>query len=278
MSGTFNDKGELEPSAAAIVSCFGKKGSGKSVMAMLIASSWPYDMVVIDVAGDDGPMPRKPGTGSHDIVELSGSVDELPRTWPEYQRREKRPMILRYVPDPGSSTEAEDMDAVVGLAYTHSSTDRPCMLVIHEIGRAAPAGRTQPHMRRMLNHSRHRGATCLFCGPRPQTVDPLIVAQSDLVYTFELNQPADRKRIAENIGWDPADFDAAVHDLGLHEYLRYDGREPKPEAEGDDDFRLVHFPALPEDVVAATKRWAQGEQHSADAEGNRPQPGRPAAG
>lgn len=277
MSGTFNAKGELEPSAAAIILCCGKKGSGKSIMLMLLASGWPYDMVVIDVAGDDGPMPRRPGTGTHDIVELSGPVHELPARFPEHLRREKRPMILRYVPDPGSPTELEDMDHMVGIAYSHSSQERPCMLVVHEVGRAAPAGRTPPHMRRVLNHNRHRGLTAGFAGPRPQTVDPLVVAQADLVYTFELNQPADRKRIAENIGWDPADFDAAVHDLGKHEYLRYDGREPKPEAEGDDDFRLMHFPALPEDVVAQVKAWIAGDQPS-DAEGNRAQASRPAAG
>lgn len=259
MSGTFNDRGELEPTAAAIILCTGKKGSGKSIMAGLFAMSWPYDIVVIDVAGDDGPMPRKPGTWSHDVIELKGTVDELPRSWPEHLRREGRPMILRYVPDPGSATELEDMDAVTGLALSHSTKDRPCMLVIHEVGRAWPAGRVPAHGKRVANHSRHHGLTCLLCGPRTMTVEPLAIAQADLVYTFELNQPADRRRVAENIGWDPGDFDAAVRQLGRHEYLRYDAREPKPEQEGDEDLRLVHYPALPEDVVAAVQRWVAGD-------------------
>lgn len=259
MSGTFNDRGELEPTAAAIIYCTGKKGSGKSIMAGLFASSWPYDMVVIDVAGDDGPMPRTPGTGSHDIHELKGSVDELPRAWPEHLRREKRPMILRYVPDPGSPTELEDMDAVVGLALAHSTKERPCMLVIHEVGRAWPAGRTPAHGRRVVNHSRHHGLTAVLCGPRPMTVEPLAIGQADLVYTFELNQPSDRRRVAENIGWDPAEFSTWVHDLGRHEYLRFDAREPKPEQEGDEDLRLVHYPPLPEDVVAQVQRWVAGD-------------------
>lgn len=257
--GTFNARGELDPTAAAIIVSVGKKGSGKSIMANLIGKSWPYDMVVIDVAGDDGPMPRKPGTGSHDVIELRGPVDELPRAWPEHLRwQEKRPMILRYCPDAGSPTELEDMDAVVGLAYSHSGNPRPCLLLIHEIGRVAPANRTPPHTRRVLNHSRHRQLTAVLCGPRPMTVDPLVVAQADLVYTFELNNPADRRRVAEEIGWAPGDFDAAVAGLGLHEYLRFDAREPKPEQDGDEDLRLVHYPALPEDVVQQVKRWSQG--------------------
>lgn len=260
MSGTFNDRGELEPTAAALILCTGKKGSGKSVMAGLIASSWPYDMVVIDVAGDDGPMPRtKPKTRTHDVFDIRGSVEQLPRAWPEHLRREQRPMILRYLPDAGSPTELEDIDAMAGLAYTHSSPDRPCMLVVHEIGRCAPANRTPAHMRRVLNHSRHRGLTGVFCGPRPQTIDPLVPAQADLIYTFELNNPTDRRRIAETIGWNPADYDAAVHDLVRYGYLRYDAREPAPEAEGDRDLRLVEFPPLPEDVVREVKAWIAGD-------------------
>lgn len=266
MSGTFNAKGELEPSAAAIILCVGKKGSGKTIMTLLLAQSWPYDMVVIDVAGDDGPMPRKRGEGTHDIHLITGSVDELPREWPEHLRSDPpRPMILLYRPDAGSSTELEDMDAMVGLAYNHSSKERPCMLVVHEIGRAAPAGRTPPHMRRVLNHGRHAGITAAFAGPRSMTIDILVIAQADLVYTFELQSPADRKRVAENIGWAPADFDAAVHDLAAHEYLRFDAREAKPEQDGDDDYRLVHYPALPEDVVAQVQRWAAGDETAADA-------------
>ena len=259
MAGTFNNRGELEPSAAAIIGCFGRKGSGKSIMAMVFLRAWPYDAVVIDVAGDDGPVPHKLGEGTHDIIDVRGPVDELPRKWPEQLRHEGRPMILRYLPDAGSPTELEDMDAMVGLAYSHSDNPRPCMLVVHEIGRVAPANRTPAHMRRVLNHSRHVKLTAVFCGPRPQTVDPLVLAQCDLVYVFELQNPADRKRIAETIGWNPAEFDGHVDDLGAHEHLRHDARMEKPQSEDEPDYRLVSLPALPEDVVSSTKKWTKGE-------------------
>lgn len=280
MSGTFNDRGELEPSTHAIIAAFGKKESGKSIIVHTFASTWPYDMVVLDVAGDDGPMPRKPGTGTHDVHLLSGTVDTLPRTWPEGLRREQRPMILRYVPDPGSPTELEDMDALTGLAFDHSSKERPAMLVVHEIGRVAPAGRTPANMRRVVNHNRHRGLTMAVAGPRPITVEPLVIAQADVVYVFELNNSDDRERVAKNIGWgeDRREFDAAVAALGPHEYLRYDAREPKPAHPDDTDWRLVHFAALPEAHVAAVTRWRDGDQRSAGEDGHRPQPGRPAAG
>jgi hypothetical protein len=255
--GSIDEQGHLMPAAVIFVS--GKKGSGKSVMAMLFASQWPGDMVVLDVAGDDGPFPRqKLGEGTHDIFDLAGGVDELPRTWPEHLRYEGRPMILRYVPDPGSLTEAEDMDAVVGLGQKHSTKEKPVMLLIHEIGRVALANRTKSHMLRVLNHSRHHGLVCVWCGPRPQDIHLLCIAQADLVYTFEQNQPADRKRIADNIGWNGADFDAAVAELGAHEYLRFDANWPKPEQPGDQDYRLVHYAALPQDIVDQVLRWRDG--------------------
>lgn len=254
MSGTFNARGELDPSAAAIIGCFGRKGSGKTIMGLTFLYSWPYDAVVIDVAGDDGPVART-GTGHVDVFDVHGTVDELPRRWPEHLRVEKRPMILRYCPDAGSPTELEDMDAMVGLAYAHSGNPRPCMLVVHEVGRVAPANRTPAHMRRVLNHSRHVQLTAVFCGPRPKTIDPLVLAQCDLVYTFDMPNPGDQQRVAESIGWNPGDFSAGVGELRAHEYLRHDAREEKPEP-GDKDFRLVHFDPLPGDVVDEVRKWA----------------------
>jgi hypothetical protein len=205
---------------------------------------------VLDIAGDDGP-------DGPDIIELHGDVETLPRRWPERMRDEGKPMTLRYVPDPGSPTQAEDMDAVVGLALAHGRNlkDRHkggCALLIHEIGVLTPVHQTRPNMRRALMHNRHNGLTLIMCGPRPQVIDPLVVAQSDVIYTFELMNPDDRERLAKSMGWHPSDFAAAVEDLGPHEYLRFDANELKPK-DGEPDRRLVHFPALPADVVRSVE-------------------------
>lgn len=262
MSGTFGPDGQLDPSRGIIVTCIGKKRSGKSVMGLLIFRSYVGDRIVIDVAGDDGPMPARAGAGARpdDVIELRGTVDELPRAWPEHLRRDDRPMTLRYVPDAGSETFLEDMDAVAGLAMSHGNT---CLLV-HEVGRIAPANRTPPHMSRILQHNRHRQVTAIFCGPRPKTVDPLVMGQADLVYIFDTPNPGDRQRIAEVIGWEPQDLDPAIKALPPHGYLRFDANEEKPktDAAGDpieEDRRLVEFPPLPEDVVRSVLRWSHGE-------------------
>lgn len=257
-TGSFDSNGELEISKGMIVVCQGKKRSGKSVMALLIFRSFPGDRVVIDVAGDDGPM-------GPDVVTLTGTVDELPAKWPESMRpQHDKPMTLRYVPDAGSPTVLADMDRVVGMAYAHSSIDRPVCLLVHEMGVLAKVHQTPPHTRRVLQHNRHQALTLIACMPRSKGVDSLLLGQADLVYTFDLPNPNDRKLTAEIIGWEPFDFDHGVRGLGVHEYLGFDANLIKP-AEGQPDYRLVHYPALPGPVATETIAWAQGKRQPSTA-------------
>jgi hypothetical protein len=94
-------------------------------------------------------------------------------------------------------------------------------------------------MRRSLRQGRHREQTLILATPRPVTVDPLVIANANWVYVFKLPNPNDRKRVAETIGWEPKDFDAAVFDLSDFEYLRYDGKKDE----------LVHLPPLPAEAL-----------------------------
>lgn len=259
---TFGPRGQIEWGDGRIIVCTGKKRSGKSKLALLWFRQYRGDKVVIDVAGDDGPM-------GPDVIELTGTVEELPARWPEHLRRDDRPMILRYVPNAGSKTFLEDMDRVTGLAMSHGD----CAILIHEIGRAAPAGRTPPHMAELLQHNRHRHVTAILCGPRPKTIDPLVIGQADLLYVFETRVVADRQRLAETIGWNVQDFAAALDQLGAHEYLRFDANEDAPQP-GDKDYRLVHLDALPEDVIVEITRWSQGQQRPGQEPGT-PSPDRP---
>lgn len=247
MSGSFTARGELDIGDGRIIACLGKKRSGKSKMARLLFDTYPGDRLVIDVNGTDGPV-----GGVH---EIRGSVEELPARWPEHLRDDKEPMTLRYVPDAGSPTFIEDMDAAVGLAWKRGKV---CVLV-HEMGLLAEANRTPPNTRRVLQSNRHREVTLIACAPRPLTMDPLVLLQADIVYTFDLPNPADRRRVAETIGWPPREFDEAVLELGPHEYLRYDSNEPRPE-DPKDDLRMIHFEPLPADVVAAIDRDRPGKR------------------
>jgi hypothetical protein len=257
MPGSFNNRGTVDFADGRIIVAVGKKKSGKSVMALMHFLSYPWDRVVIDVAGDDGPW-------GENVIEIYGDSSTIPRRWPEHLRRDNRPMTLRYIPDPGSPTFIEDMDSVVGLALSHGRRSGHCCVLVHEGGVLAQANRTPPHTRRALMHNRHNGLTAIFAMPRPLTVDPLIIQQADLVYVFDVPNPHDRRRLAETIGWDPKDFDAAWNELQVHEYLRYDANQPRPENETEDDYRLMSFPALPEDLVHGILRRAHGGQVEAE--------------
>lgn len=249
MSGSFDARGALDVGDGRILFCTGKKRSGKSIIAKVFFLSFPWDKLVVDVARDDGP-------SGGEVIDLQGDAS-TEFVWPEHRRKEGKPMTLRYVPDPGSPTFLQDVDAVLamvrehGLKQRHAGKPGACVL-IHEIGVIAPVHKTQPHMRRVLMHNRHDAVTAIFCGPRPMNVDPLVLQQADVVYAFELPNKADRQRLAEQINWDVDDLSAAFAELGPHEYLRYDSNEPKPEP-GDEDVRLLHFPRLPDEVVEAVK-------------------------
>ena len=251
MSGTFDARGDLDPDRPYFAVCLGRKGSGKSVMATLLFIGYPYDRVVIDVAGDDGPAGILPD--GEEVIDLHGTVDTLPRRWPEHLRRDGRRMTLRYVPDAGSPTYVEDMDAIVALAY---HTGRVALLV-HEVHQLAPVNispEKNKATQRLLQMGRHRRITFIACGPRPKKTDGLVLSQADLVYVFDVPNPTDRRRIAEEIGWPPRELDAGVHDLGPHEYLRHDANEPKPPTDDVPDLRLTHWDALPPEVVDLVHR------------------------
>lgn len=245
--GTLNSRGEIDPAKGVVILHVGKKRSGKSKMALLWFESYPYDRVVIDINGTDGPHHAAPG---EQLVELHGTVDTLPTKWPEDLREDGKRMTLRYHPDMGSPTYLEDVDAVLGMAYR---TGRVCVL-IHEVGLVAKSSKTPPHMLRILQSNRHRQLTVLMCCPRPLTVNPLVLGQSDLVYVFELPNRADRETVADAIGWDRDDFHLAVAELDAHGYLRADTNENRPAGEGEPDLRLVSCPALPAEVVAQLDR------------------------
>lgn len=205
------DDGQLDPYKTVQVAVFGRKGSGKTELAFRIFDTYPFDRVAIDPNGDL-KMPE-------DTVDLELPI---PSRWPGEQvakaqgDRAKR-QTLYFVPDFHEATYRDDMDRVLGMAYSHGQ----CCVFFDEVHEGAPANGTPPHMRRDLRQGRHRKQTLIFATPRPMTIDPLVISNADRVYIFDLPSPADRKRVADNIGVTPATMDAGIAALGEFEYLRF---------------------------------------------------------
>lgn len=223
--------GKPDPHKPVQITVVGRKGSGKTEIAYLFFDSYPFDRATIDPNGDL-KVPE-------DTLELD---TPLPTRWPgeAYEKlypsgHERKQQTLRFVPNFHEPDYLEDMDRVVGMCFGHRRT----CLFFDECHEGAPANRTPPHMRRALRQGRHADLTLILATPRPMTVDPLVLAQADWVYVFDLPNPADRKRVAETIGWDPRDFSDAVESLPEFGYLRYDAAKKD----------LAKFPPLPASVI-----------------------------
>ena len=212
--------GAFDPDRGEFLFVSGRKGSGKSVLARRFFGAYPYDRLVIDPTGDVRASLVEDGMPFVDLTE------PMPARFPKasdtsfMDREEQGPVTAVYVPDMGSKEAEDEMDRALGLALRNGRT---CAW-IDEIGTLTRNGKTPPNLRRALHHGRHSQLTLVMCGPRPKDIDPLCVSQADHVFTFDTPNPLDRKRLSENLGWPPAKFDQAVHNLGEHEYLWFNAR------------------------------------------------------
>lgn len=210
----------IDPEKPNIISAWGSKGSGKSVLNRELFKSYPFDRIAIDVNGnaDCGP-------GTEDIHL------PLPSSFPApggMLGEPRRARSLRFRAHPGDKSYREHLDQAVGLAL-YPQARRTCLWA-GEVGELQPNGRPGPHMRTLLMQSRHHNVTALFDGPRPVNVDPLTLAQSNYVAVFHLPNPRDRDRIADSIGFPPKKFTEACHAAwrqGDHWFLLWDAQRKR---------------------------------------------------
>ena len=223
---------QIDTDQNQIIACFGRKGSGKSAAARMLYRHWPAaDKVVIDVNGDADP--------GEDARRITG---DPPARLPD-RGEHGEPVNLWYVADPTRPTYRDDLDRAIRLALF--PRDRRTLLWVDEIGEVTQANKTPPHLRTLLQQSRHFDASAILCGPRPINVDPLCIAQADRVLIFDLPNPRDRERVADVIGWPPAAFEKACRQVrreGRYWFLMYVAAE----------HALYLCPPLPRDWLSIT--------------------------
>lgn len=222
----------LDHTKPQILFACGKKGSGKSYFNGLVYRSWPGDKMAIDVNGN-----AYVGTDA----ERFRLEDGTPTRWPEQAPglgERRKPRNLHYVANPRSASYREDLDRAVGLALFPQ--DKPVLLWAGEVGELTPNSHAGPHMRQLLMQNRHHKVTALFDAPRPIGVDPLVLAQANLVAVYRTPNPSDRRRIADSIGVPPKRFDEVCLETwrqGDHWFVLYHA----------DQDRLYQCPPLPSD-------------------------------
>jgi hypothetical protein len=213
----------IDTARSQLILFVGRKGSGKSNAARLIYREWPHDKVCIDVHGDADP--------GEDAQKLSYPLSRMPD-----REDDNKPLNLYYKVDSGAEDAREQQDNALAMALYPS--DRPGLFWHDEWWRLAKSNQLLPHTERALGEARHHKLSGLMCCPRPIKIDPLTIAQSDLVYVYDVPQAKDRQTIAENIGW-PTDLFHAEHQETLRRgpfwHLRYDARTHE----------LIRCPPLP---------------------------------
>lgn len=206
----------LDPRRPTFVSFFGRKGSGKSVLAAHCYQGWAGDKLCIDPTGD--------ADVGDDARELTAP---LPSSWP--WSHDDKPQNLRFVPDFKAETYLDDMDRAVEIAWSHRK-DVPVLLWGDEAGNLTNASRTPPAMRAVLHQGRHRRISALWCQPRPVDINPLVISQSDYVAVFQMPHPLDKERVASNVGvplkarGDDPGFEDLVNELEEFHFLWIDVR------------------------------------------------------
>ncbi|MCW2498146.1 hypothetical protein [Jatrophihabitans sp.] len=229
----------LDPTQGFIVSAFGRKGSGKTTFNRRLFRQYPFAKLCIDVNGEADPGPEVEHPGRYErgrVTKIHELEDRMPppREW----GGPKLYPALHYVADPGSVTYREDLDRAIGMGMNPS--DAPSMVWAGEVNEFCTESASPPHMRRLLQQSRHWRVSALFDGPRPKKIDSLIIMQSDLVAIYDLPNPADRMRVAETIAFKPADFDEECEETfsrGPYWFLLWDARAKQ----------LYRYPPLPAD-------------------------------
>jgi hypothetical protein len=201
----------IDPDEGAFVAIFGQKGRGKSELAKAFFLPYPYDRGLIDSNSDVDPLNQftAPYRGR-----LPQPRDGL---WPS----------VRYEPDYtlGDKAWRAGVDQFVAQIYAlgdpRADDPRPACLWVDEIGEIAKAGLTPPHLHQALHKGRHHRLTLIMSGPRPVDIDPLVLAQADLVCVFALRHELDRTRLAGSLGLSLAETEALLDNLDDFYFLAF---------------------------------------------------------
>lgn len=205
-----------DPRKSYYVFTSGMKGRGKSYYCRSWWDAYPFDKLVIDPTHDVREDLRAEGIPFTDI---SGGV--LPVRLPSSLDDEHPFVTCVYCPDMGSPTVIDDIDRAAGLVLR--GRHQRAMLWLDEVGASSKGARSQPNARRILHHGRHHNLFLLGADPRPMDIDPLWLAQADLIATYRTPLVYDSDRIADEIGYDRAEYaETNKRHCQGHAYTLYD--------------------------------------------------------
>jgi hypothetical protein len=219
-----------DPRKAFYIFATGSKGSGKSHYCRSWFDAYPFDKLVIDPTHDIRKDFRREGL---EYVDL-GDGESLPVRFPK-SSDERRPYVTAvFCPDMGHPAAMDQIDRAAGLVLRGS--DQRAMLWLDEVGTSTTGNKTPPNHRRILHHGRHDNLNLLAAGPRAMDIDPLFIAQADLVAQFDCASVYDIDRVAKTIGYNADELAELNREhCRRHAYLLWDAA----------DRQMYKMPAIP---------------------------------
>lgn len=219
----------FDPDKGAYIASFGPKGSGKTELNWRLFTSYPYDGLLIDATGDvdpehrhTEPLPAELRAIARKLAVEKNAEPPSPEQFKEeideaWRGDRPGPRKFRYVPNPLAQDWLDRSDLIVGLAFIHGR----CDVFLDEIDDLAPAQQTPAWTRLTLRQGRHRQLSVGMTGPRPKGVDPLVIAQADVVTIHGPLHESDVVRLAAQFHMSTAELDRLIRELEKFGYLAF---------------------------------------------------------
>lgn len=201
------------PSSSAIryedrVFLTGRTGCGKSTLARALFLSVAAPRLVIDPL--DSSMTTFPGEVT--FSDPTRATNPQGENWREAA-------TARFVPH-----DHADLDAYDAM-YRWAFARFPRYVWLDEAADAMPAHQTrQVWARKYLIHGRKRSLGHMACHTRPVEVNRNLIAQAAHLFIFDTPHPADRRALADNMGFPLAQLEQHLVDLDEYGFLWWDQR------------------------------------------------------
>lgn len=166
-----------KPRKSFIYLIFGKRGSGKTVLAKSLLNTWGlnHDFVVWDYLGE-----YKHAVIIEDIDVFGDYIKDRVR------HPEKKTQVILRLPEP-------DFDEVCRIVRIKAKL----LLLIEEVDGVSSPTQIMENFKRLIRYGRHADVSMIATSRRPASVPRLLTSQADRMFLFRFREPRDVQYLRE---------------------------------------------------------------------------------
>lgn len=184
-----------------IILIFGKRGSGKSYLAIKLIGNEPR-LIIFDVMSEY----------ENGVVFGTENYNELLEFWRNVYRGRFRMIYRPIKPD-------FEIEQICELVYTLGK----CCFLVEEIDCYCSTHQISDNFAAIIQRGRHKDITLIGITQRPYGINRLLTSQAKEIYVFNTNEPRDREYLRILLG---QEIDSKLDALKQYEYVHWqDGKE-----------------------------------------------------